>query len=61
MARGLFGYVLFYCWNILLLKYFTIRLFLCFSMLFYCVDVSTVGNVFGPSHNPCQSQPRPKA
>ena len=44
----------------LLLEYFAIGIFLYCSMLFYCADVSTIGNILGPSHNPCQSQPRPK-
>ena len=69
MAGGLFGTVSFYHkntlsleyftagivyrWNSLSLEYFTIGLFLYCSMLFCCVDVSTIGNIFGPSHNPC--------
>ena len=50
---------------ILLLEYFTARIFYCWAIsllqyAFYCADVSVVGSVFGPSHNPCQSHPRPK-
>ena len=41
---------LFYCWAISLLQY-----------AFYCANMFAVGSVFEPSHNSCQSQPRPKA
>ena len=62
---GVFCSVSFYHWNTLPLEYFTAEIFYCWviSLLqytFYCADVSTVGSVFGPSHNPCQSHPRPK-
>ena len=65
MARGLFYSVSFYRWNTSSLGYFIAEIFYCWviSLLqyaLYCADVSAVGSVFGPPHNPCQSHPRPK-
>ena len=65
MAGGLFFSVSFYHQNTLPLGYFTTEIFYCqvISVLqyaFYCADMSTVGSVFVPPHNPCQSHPRPK-
>jgi len=50
---------------ILPLEYFTAGIFYYWVIslsqyAFYCANVSAVGNVFGPFHNPYQSYPRPR-
>ena len=56
MVGGFFFFFFFFLFClILLLEYFTAGLFLYYSGLFCCANVSAVGNGFGPSHNPCLS------
>ena len=55
---GLFCFVSLYCWNNLPPGYFIAEIFYCWVIFllqydFYCADMSAVGSVFGPPHNPC--------